>query len=355
MKEHTHTSLFHKILVPLDSSSLAEEAIPLAAHIAHTCNAEVLLLRVVPPSSCIPMYPYTPLNLAEPMREAAFSCAREYLKRVTTFTHLDTLKVHTDIQMGGSAATIIDSSRVHGVDLIVMRSHGETGFTRWVMGSTAQQLVRYSPIPVLVIRGTQSQLLPLTHSPRVLIALDGSSLAEEAIRPAAQLSAALAQSDRGAIHLTRVVERIVPRHPKEKAAAEQQNKEHRAEAEAYLKQVKERFLVGDLATLNLNITSSVVAYFDLEEITKRILEESSCIGDEPGFTGCDIIAMTTHGRHGFQHFLFGSFTEAVFDAAPQPILVIHAVKPEEQPHAMKSEEEKQSPKNKREQADITIF
>ncbi|GCE11618.1 universal stress protein [Tengunoibacter tsumagoiensis] len=350
MKEQTNMMQFQKILVPLDGSSLAEEAIPLAVHIARACNAEVYLLRVVPPSSCVPLYPYAPLELAEPMREAAFTKARDYLKQVVTSAHLDALKVHIDVQMGGSAATIIDTARVYGIDLIVMRSHGETGFTRWVMGSTAQQLVRYCPVPVLVIRGTQSQLLPLVHAPRILVALDGSSLSEEAIRPAAQLSAALAQVGQGSIHLTRVVERLITHRQKEKDIVEQQNKACRAEAEAYLHQIKERFSSGELASFGLTVTGSVVTYSDIEDITRRIIEESSCIGDEPGFTGCDIIAMTTHGRHGFQHFLFSSFTEAVFDAAPQPILVVHAAKTD---HGSQSSKQKET--NKQKKADVVVF
>jgi len=86
----------------------------------------------------------------------------------------------------------------------------------------------------------------------------------------------------------------------------------------------QRFQAGDLAGFKLDITSSVVAYEDAEEIVSRIIEECDCIGDVPGFSGCDVISMATHGRHGFQHMLWGSFTEEVFDATKQPLLIVHA-------------------------------
>jgi len=43
----------------------------------------------------------------------------------------------------------------------------------------------------------------------------------------------------------------------------------------------------------------------------------------PGYTGCDLIAMATHGRDGFQHLLEGSITEHVMDATSCPFLVVH--------------------------------
>ncbi|GHO84438.1 universal stress protein [Dictyobacter formicarum] len=329
MNAQTSMLHFNKILVPLDGSPLAEEAIALAAQIAHGSKAELLLLRVVPPSSCVPLYPVTPMDLTEPMEETAFTNARTYMEEVIPRAHIDTLKVQTDVLLGGAANTIVDYALQQGVGLIVMRSHGETGLTRWIMGSTAQQLVRNSPVPVLVMNRPQNQPLRFQHTPRVLIALDGSPLAEEAIAPAALLSSALAHPGNGAIHLTRVVQHLKPHGRQTKEQIVHINKEYRAEAEDYLKRIKQRIDAGFLMPLKLAITTSVVTYTDIEDITRRIIEESLCIGDAPGFTGCDIIAMSTHGRHGFQHLLLGSFTEEVFDAAQRPLLVVHASRTKE--------------------------
>ncbi|GCF08688.1 universal stress protein [Dictyobacter arantiisoli] len=326
MNFQTSLPRFKSILVPLDGSPMAEEALVLATHLVRASNAELLLLRVVPPSSCVPLSPLTPIDLTESMREAAFSCAQTYLEQVTTYEHLDNLKVQTEVLLGGAANTIIDYALQQGVDLIVMRSHGETGLSRWIMGSTAQQLVRNCPLPVLVINKPQNQPIDRLHVSHVLIALDGSPLAEEAIRPAALLSAALAHPGKGTIHLTRVVQNVEPDKHQTKEQREQINKERQEEAMGYLQHIKQRVLTGALAPLNLAMTTSVVTYTNVEDITRCIIEESTCIGGTTGSTGSDIIAMSTHGRHGFQHLLLGSFTEEVFDAARKPLLVVHTTK-----------------------------
>lgn len=324
-----------KILVPLDGSQLAEEALPLATQLVRANNAELLLLRVVPLSSCVPLAAVAPMDLAEPMREAAFIGAQAYLEQVITYEHLDGLNVHTDVVLGGAANTIIDYAQQQDADLIVMRSHGETGISRWIMGSTAQQLVRNCPVPVLVINTPHTQAVTGRYASHVLIALDGSPLAEEAIRPAALLSAALAYPETGTIHLTRVVECLQPYGRQTLEQLKPINEEQRVNGETYLKNIQQRIRTGELAPLNLNITTSVVTYTDVEDITKRIIKESAYVGNTAELTGSDIIAMSTHGRHGFQHLLLGSFTEEVLDAARKPLLVVHASKttanPQKQP------------------------
>ncbi|GCE30141.1 universal stress protein UspA [Dictyobacter alpinus] len=331
---------FKKILVPLDGSPIAEEAISMAATIVCASRAELLLLRVILPSGYVPLHPMAPVGLAESMRETAFTNARDYLQHVIAYANLETLKVQSDVLQGGAATTIVDYAVLQGVDLIVMRTHGETGLTRWIMGSTAQQLVRNSPVPVLVIPKLHDQPITFRPAPRALIALDGSPIAEEAILPAAQLIATLAQPGRGAIHLTRVVQHFTSFGRQTKAQIEQLNKEQRAEGEAYLKNIKQRILKEELAPPNMKITSSVVTYTDVDDITKRILEESACVGEPPEFTGCTLIAMSTHGRHGFQHLLLGSFTEDVLGMTDKPLLVVHSSKSLEGPQKKTAKKEK---------------
>jgi nucleotide-binding universal stress UspA family protein len=256
-----------------------------------------------------------------------------YLERVITYEHLDGIPVRTEALAGFPAQTIMQYARTHQVDLIIMRSHGATGFKRWMLGSVAQQLVRHSSVPVLVLRheGSSSRLDPtsLMHPPRILIALDGSPQAETALLPAAQLCAALSAPESGAIHLTYTIHHISVNGDKQQAIADKLNEEMLAEAEAYLRNVKQRFLTGDLSQLHLSVTTSVVPHSSASEIWKRVLEESEYIGDVSGYTGCDLIAMATHGRDGLQHLLEGSITEQVMDATSCPFLVVHVQHTEE--------------------------
>ena len=79
---------------------------------------------------------------------------------------------------------------------------------RWMLGSVAQKIARYSTMPVLVLHekgpmptGPHLDARPL----RALVPLDGSTLAKAVIEPAAQLVAALASPGEGSLHLMRVV------------------------------------------------------------------------------------------------------------------------------------------------------
>lgn len=329
--------MFKKILVPLDGSTVSEEALPLAAHVACVSNGELFLLHIVP-SSTVPLYPGTPTDIVAPMKEHVFTNVQTYLDHAIAHAHLDTLNVQTEILVGEAVSTIIKTAVAHKVDLIILRSHGKTGLSRWLTGNTAHHLVRNSPVPVLVLKDTPNKPEAYMHRPRILVALDGSAFAETALLPAAQLSETLAFPRQGTIHLTYVVEKLTSNGYRTHAQAAQLNRDARAQAEDYLTRMQERFLTGDLSPYLLEVTTSVVSYTDVDDITKRIVEESSCIGDVLGFTGCDMIAMATHGRHGFQHLLLGSFTEGVLDTAQQPLLIVHPSKMETRESASLSQD-----------------
>lgn len=318
--------MFQRILIPLDGSSFAEEVLPLAAQLARATSASLILLRVVTTyQNPIPM---EPVSLVERSRKMVVAEGQVYLEHVRTNEHLAGIPIHIEAIAGIPAPAIMQYAQAHQVDLIVMRNHGETGFKRWMLGSVAQQLVRQSSIPILVLR--HEGLLALTdpkrlmHPPRILVALDGSPQAEAALLPAAQLCAALAVPEYGAVHLTYTIHHISVSADKQKAIADKLNEDAQAEADAYLSNVKQRFLAGDLSQFHLSVTASVVPHTSASEIWKKVLEESERIGDGSGYTGSDLIAMATHGREGFQHLLEGSITEQVMDATPRPLLVVHA-------------------------------
>ena len=332
--------MFKRILVPLDGSGRAEEAIPTAAYLARATGASLFLLRVVRPSlTYTSAYPYgwEPPDLLDKLEEQAEAEARAYLSRLILTEHLDTIDHHIEALEGTPSAGILQFVQENQIDLIVMRSHGETGIKRWLLGSVARGIVRHSPAPALIIRDACAPAFTkpqeLLHSIRVLVPLDGTHFAERALLPAAQLSAAFASSAQGAIHLMQTVHSIHEEGDKHKEAIERVNKDTQAEAEAYLKNVEQRFFNGDLAQFHLQVTSSVVPHADHTEIWKRIVEEadqaqvrsfhSPVLGDVTECAGCDIIAMATHGRHGLQHLLEGSITESVLDASNHPLLVVY--------------------------------
>ena len=112
---------------------------------------------------------------------------------------------------GSAGVSILDSAREENVDIIVMSTHGETGFKRFVLGSVAQYVSRHSPVPVLVLQGDDSYFLSTLPEPKhpsrsitAFVALDGSDLAEASLQPAAYVAAALATPAQGILLLSTV-------------------------------------------------------------------------------------------------------------------------------------------------------
>jgi nucleotide-binding universal stress UspA family protein len=322
--------MFKRILVPLDGSIRAEQAIPLAVRLARASGGSVLLLRVVT----------TPLEFGPYMRqsmmilevvEADIVHVAEYLSNVARSDDLKGIETQVAVFTGSEALTIIETARDQHVDLILLTSHGDTGFKRWALGSVAQKVARHSPVPVLVLRkgGTvpshpyPDATRPL-HAMSAVVALDGSTLSEAALFPAAQLVAALAAPAQGSLHLTRVVHR--PGVDALLSGRERMGPWERDRAlEEAMSYVRKR--ADDLqnrleADLNLAITWSVAVDADVAEALIRVAEEGRVDAGACVVGGCDLLALATHGRHGLQRWMLGSVTERVLGATKLPLLIV---------------------------------
>ena len=201
--------MFQRILVPLDGSPRAEEALPVAARIARASNSSISLLEVVsPPIDYGGGYALAPLMAGEVI-ESEMSEASHYLKTVADSPELAAIPVSIEVGFGLPAHYILAAAASGEVDLIVLCSHGRTGFTRWALGSVAHTLAHESTIPTLVLRENKAAHLLLagetTRPMRALVPLDGSELAEAALAPATALVAALSAPEQGALRLAQVV------------------------------------------------------------------------------------------------------------------------------------------------------
>ena len=140
--------MFKKILVPLDGSSFAEEALPHARELAECGGAEIILARVdepyePPPGIFVP---------ATAIPEVVRLSAGEYLEQLVSRLKLAGFKVESVVLDGKVADALLKYAREEGVDLIVMSTHGRTGISRLLMGSVAEQIVHGARCPVLLIR-----------------------------------------------------------------------------------------------------------------------------------------------------------------------------------------------------------
>jgi nucleotide-binding universal stress UspA family protein len=199
--------MFARILVPLDGSVSAEEALPVAARIVRNSRGSLHLLRVVgSPLDVAEEYDEDPL-LSEQRIETETTVATDYLRRRATLPVLDSIQITTEVAHGLPAKYILAAAGIGRVDLTVLSSHGRTGFTRWVLGSVAHTLAHESTVPTLVLHENEAASL-LAHTDaarplRVFVPLDGSPLAEATLEPAAHLATSLAAN--GELHLTQVV------------------------------------------------------------------------------------------------------------------------------------------------------
>jgi universal stress protein A len=141
------------ILLPTDFSGCANFAVAYAAAIARAAKARVICIYVLEPM--VPAVGYT--GLADPMPIADISeqledSAERELPQVVHCEELRGLEVEEVITHGDAAAEIVRVAAEREVDLIIISSHGRTGFGRMIFGSTAEAVVRHARCPVLVVK-----------------------------------------------------------------------------------------------------------------------------------------------------------------------------------------------------------
>jgi nucleotide-binding universal stress UspA family protein len=141
---------YRHVLLPLDGSETAEIALADAATVAASNGARLTLLYVVPPALA-EMYGAATIADDEPeglRRDAAHG----YLDSVRAKLEATSIEAHTAVVVGDAAEAILAYASEHGVDLVVMATHGRSGWRRWVLGSVAERVVRAATEPVLLVR-----------------------------------------------------------------------------------------------------------------------------------------------------------------------------------------------------------
>lgn len=134
------------VVVPLDGSTLAEGALARAAELAVNTGARMILVRATMSSAFLGADPID--AQVEVIREA-----EAYLSGVAArMRALGVKEVRPSVWYGAPAPAIIDAAAINHADLIVMMTHGRTGFGRLVMGSVAESVLRGTTTPILLLR-----------------------------------------------------------------------------------------------------------------------------------------------------------------------------------------------------------
>lgn len=196
--------MFTRLLVPLDGSPLAETALPAAKELARRFGAELDLMRAEHPLAAAEEAP-------SESRSISLSVAQAYLDRLATQLTEEGIKTHTMLPPADPAEGILVEAELDQVDLIVMATHGRTGFDALLHPSITWQVFSRTTAPVLVCKQAQvedhirsaaplPQFMTDTAAP-ILVPLDGSLQAEAALPLAEQL----AQTFGNPVRLVRVV------------------------------------------------------------------------------------------------------------------------------------------------------
>jgi nucleotide-binding universal stress UspA family protein len=268
-----------QILVPLDGSPLAEQALSCA----------VLKERE--------------------LIERLDAEANEYLGEVADRVRLAGLSVRPIVRHGPAPEAIVDYAEQMDIWLIIMATHGYSGIKRWTHGSVAERVLQAASVPVLMVRAREedaedSRQLMLCR--RILVPLDGSEMAEQVLSPVTSVAQAV-----GAEVFLFQVAVYQPASmfgsdwyflPAGEFAEEER------EAQAYLECVgdplREEGIQVSTGTQTGPVAESIVQYAEANHI--------------------DLMAMCTHGRTGPARWALGSVADRLLRAGGVPVLLVRA-------------------------------
>jgi nucleotide-binding universal stress UspA family protein len=146
------------ILVPVDFSPLSQKALLYAARLAQQFNAELTLFHAVEPE--IPPAFDGYMIAPPPISNGATANGAGRMKTwVSSARDAGVERVGSTIRPGLAAFEIVDAAKKLNVDLIVIATHGYTGWKHFAIGSTAERVVRAAPCPVLVVREKEHEFV----------------------------------------------------------------------------------------------------------------------------------------------------------------------------------------------------
>lgn len=296
------------ILVPLDGSTFAEHAVPVAMALARSAGARLHLVQVHE----VPVVPTSP-DLLVPYDAQWDSALRqqeeEYLQSVANrIAERAGLQSRTELLSGPAEMALATYAREMEVDLVVMTTHGRSGLSRMWLGSVADGVIRRSQVPVLLLRPSHAELdyeeeLRPAH---ILCPLDGSELSRGIIDAALWIGG-LSEARYTLLRVTLPIpllrpQIVTPESGNEARLMEEEQSHVRAEMEQ---------LAAPLRARGLQVETAVVSHG----------VPAVAILDYAATHAVDLIALATHGRGGWSRLALGSVADKVLRGSMMPVLV----------------------------------
>jgi nucleotide-binding universal stress UspA family protein len=142
--------MYKKILVPLDGSELSESVMEHVITIARGCRVPGVVLVQVREPLDEDVRKALDAKIAAELDQAYRDEAAGYLKKIAARLKKEGITAEIEVLAGNPAEEIIKYAGSSGVDLIIMSTHGRSGFSRWVFGSVADKVIRQTEVPVLI-------------------------------------------------------------------------------------------------------------------------------------------------------------------------------------------------------------
>jgi len=299
---------FNKILVPLDGSTLAEQAIPFARAIARD-DGTLVYAQIVPKADAIHGLTGGTVATAGDVGALFNQTATTDLQNAATRWTSIAPNYEIAIAAGDPAEQILQMALDRGADMIVIASHGRGALGRWTFGSVADRLARSSTVPVLIVRPKDAdpEHAVIPEIARILLPTDGSALSETATTEAALLAQRLGRP-------VVLVRAIFPEA--ELAPTAGFDAVYAPEVYADLAKSLEQEAKTGLDRVADQLREQGVTV----EISLLSGPAAQTIGEAA--RPDDLIVMTSHGRSGFRRWLIGSVAEKLVRTAPCPVVLV---------------------------------
>ena len=268
-----------KILIPTDFSDHAEYALKVAAQIARKNNGEIILLHMLE----LPHQASDAIGAGSDIPEIMFfkNAAIRKLEDLMDEDYLEGIKVSEVVQFELAFDGILKISQLNNVDLVVMGSHGASGYKEMFIGSNAEKVVRNSEVPVLIIKKEQENF-------EVKDFVFASDFSDETKKPF-QNVVEFANKFDSTLHLVMV------------------NTPNNFKSTDVSQAILDKFVSG------FEIKKIKTHIYNETNVEKGILNFANSIN-------ADLIGMSTHGRKGLSHFFNGSISEDLVNHAERPVV-----------------------------------
>jgi nucleotide-binding universal stress UspA family protein len=291
-----------KVLVPTDFSAASIHSLPYAIGVCRDMGATLSLAHVVPT-----LFPADSAHIGTVVEEKRLvKEAKLFLENFRDKQIPQSILGQNIILTGTAWDEITELAQVDKFDLIVMGTHGHTALQHLWLGSTAENVVRHAPCPVLTVREQQISVFMPGENPirarKILVPTDFSELSNKALKSAL----ALAQRFHAKIDLVHVLE--APPYP-EFGYAHIPMKEAglRQAAESELAKLRDKFpaLIGLIDYTPIRTGN---APYEIVQTAREL--------------NADLVVIATHGRTGIKRLALGSTAEKVVRHAHCPVLVL---------------------------------